>query len=80
MKTFEFPAQLSSAPNPSSAFGARGNKEPKPLEARAPGGGFFGGFNGASKNKKATLSKQQREEKDQKLKQYRDIIGVSDDR
>jgi hypothetical protein len=36
--------------------------------SRAPGGGFFGGFGKTSKNKKATLSKEAQEEKDQRLK------------
>ena len=43
-------------------------KESQLPASRAPGGGFFGGFGKTSKNKKATLSKEAQEEKDQRLK------------
>ena len=70
MRAFEFPSSKNQPQRPASG------KPKGQVEARAPGGGFFGGFGTTSKNKKATLSKEAQIQKDQKLKQYREIIGA----
>lgn len=70
MRAFEFPPHAATPAAPVKG------KSDKP-EARAPGGGFFGGFSKNSKSKKATLSKAAAAEKEQKMKQYRDIIGAN---
>ena len=73
MKTFEFPSNVQF---PSSKKPAKEDSKQQDKPSRGPGGGFFGGFGTASKNKKATLSKEAQAQKNEKMQQYRDILGV----
>ena len=53
---------------PGRPMSGRPGMHPPPAAARGAGGGFFGGFGTSTKNKKATISKEEQEMKDQKLK------------